>query len=117
MYQWGGYLVWMWPEKKIFIDGRFPQYVIHNHTLLEEYHQFFNKERTPQKLNQYDIDAVLLSKEPKPTFRWYEKTFASFQALENDKFDELGEYLRSDSEWKIDYEDQNSIIFIIQVID
>ncbi|MFH1745213.1 MAG: hypothetical protein ABH881_03545, partial [bacterium] len=37
-YGWGGYLTWNWPEKKLFIDGRMPQYEFRGHSLLEEYY-------------------------------------------------------------------------------
>ena len=29
-YGWGGYLIRVWPEKELFIDGRLPQYQYNN---------------------------------------------------------------------------------------
>jgi hypothetical protein len=112
MYQWGGYLNWMWQEKNIFIDGRIPQAIVYNHTLLEEYHEFFDKERISIKLDQYNIDVVLLSKDFIPELYWYEKAFANVNALENDKFREMYNYLKTDQNWANEYEDSISVIYV-----
>lgn len=110
---WGGYLMWMWPEKKIFIDGRFLQVKMNDHTLLEEYYQFFDKKSIHTKLREYRVDAVLLCKETNHAPNWFQQTFAHLSALENDRFSAMGNSLKlAKPEWKIDYEDETSIVFV-----
>jgi hypothetical protein len=36
-YNWGGYLVWFFPEQKVFIDGRMPSWRDRDSAILEEY--------------------------------------------------------------------------------
>lgn len=112
MYQWGGYLNWTWQEKKVFIDGRIPQTIVNNQTFLEEYHEFFDKEKISKKLDQYNIYVVLLSKESKPELYWYEKAFANVKALENDMFKDMNDYLKTDQKWMLEYEDNISVIYV-----
>ena len=112
MYQWGGYLNWMWQEKKIYIDSRFPQAMVNNHTLLEEYYEYFDKDKMLKKLDQYNIDVVLLSKDFKPELHWYEKAFINVNALENNKFRAMYDYLKTNQNWKIEYEDNISAIYV-----
>jgi len=60
-YNWGGYLIWTHPERKLFIDGRLPQVGYKGHTFIEEYFEFLQKDSGFQnKLDEYDIDLVLL---------------------------------------------------------
>lgn len=58
-YQWGGYLIWALPEKKVFIDGRAD---IFDWTgVLREYVQWMSLEKDPRDLiEKYDIRHVLL---------------------------------------------------------
>lgn len=60
-YDWGGYLIWNIPEKKVFIDGRMPEWKTKNKHILKEYMQITNlEENWYEKINEYDIDAVFL---------------------------------------------------------
>jgi len=60
-YNYGGYLIWVYPERKLFIDGRLPQISFAEITFLEEYYKFFDKkEDIKKKLVQYNIGLVLL---------------------------------------------------------
>ena len=73
-YGWGGYLIWQYPERKLFVDGRLPQYKINSATMLQEYYAFFDKEKTAVKLSEYDIGLVLLKIDLKtPKISWWEK--------------------------------------------
>jgi len=66
-YNWGGYLIWQYPEKKVFIDGRMPSWKQastkeESRNAFSEYQQFFTDMTTiPAFLNTYHIDTVLLA--------------------------------------------------------
>lgn len=69
-YNWGGYLIWQYPEKKVFVDGRMPswRYTIaprrESQNAFAEYNSFFDNESAiPVILKKYDIDTVLLSRQ------------------------------------------------------
>ena len=114
-YGWGGFLIWVWPEKKLFIDGRLPQYKFAEHTMLEEYNEFFTKEKVKNKLEQHNIKLVLLSK-PRPIkLNWLERFVFSFDEnkLKNPT-NNLINYLGKSLEWKQIYEDKNSYVYLKQ---
>lgn len=114
-YGWGGYLIWEWPEKKLFIDGRLPMVPLAGHTLLEEYLEFFNKDELQGKLSQYNIEAVLMSNEKnkKIKLNWFEKYFLLLNEEKlNNKSNVLFDYLDADKNWKLVYNDHASIIYV-----
>lgn len=112
-YGWGGYMVWEWPNKKLFIDGRLPQYAFNEHTLLEEYLDFFNEEKVEKKLYEHGIEMVLLLLNKDIKFNWFEKTILK---LEEEKFNSqkiaLQEYLKNSPEWNLIYSDKLSNVFL-----
>lgn len=60
-YNWGGYLVWNIPKKKIFIDGKMPEWKTKNKRILKDYDKIANlKEGWDDKINEYNIDLVFL---------------------------------------------------------
>jgi hypothetical protein len=113
-YGWGGYLLWTLPERKIFIDGRLPQYQFADHSFLEEYFEFFEKEKVEKKLNQYNIKLVLLEvKKEKFKFNWFEKYILGLNEKEIEKEkDHLKEYLENSKEWQMIYKDNISAIYV-----
>lgn len=115
-YGWGGYLIWTLPERKLFIDGRLPQYSFKNHTFLEEYLEFFDKEKTENKLKEYNIQLVLLDiKEKKYHFNWFEKYFLGFNEEEinkNANENYLRDYLVNSNEWEKIYNDKISDVYV-----
>jgi len=112
-YGWGGFIIWTWPKKQIFIDGRFPAYPVNGRTFLEEYYDFFDKDKVEQKLDQYDIGVVLLEKRGKINFSWIDKYVFSINAkMINSKKNELLEYLSDSSQWSQVYADEISIIYV-----
>jgi hypothetical protein len=114
-YGWGGFLVWTWPEKKLFIDGRLPQYNYAGHTLLEEYCEFFNKEKTESKLNQYQIKLVLLKINQKIKFNWFEKYVLKFDEEKfNNPKNHLKDYLDKTKKWRLVYHDKISRIYLYE---
>ncbi len=113
-YGWGGYLIWQWPEKQIFIDGRLPQYEFAGHTMMEEYHEFFNEDEQEieNKLKQYDIKLVLLKKYRPHKLNWFEKYFLQLnQEKINEKENELENFLDSSGDWQKIYNDNVSNVW------
>ena len=114
-YGWGGFLIWAWPEKKLFIDGRLPQYNYAGHTLLEEYCEFFNKEKTESKLNQYQIKLVLLKINQRIKFNWFEKYILKFDEEKfNSPKNHLKNYLDKTKKWQLVYHDKISRVYLYE---
>jgi Fe-S cluster biosynthesis and repair protein YggX len=112
-YRWGGYLLWAYPEKKIFIDGRLPMLPFKNRTFLEEYMDFFAENKTGEKLNEYGIGLVLLPRREDYTkLNWFEKNFLLLSEEKiNDRKNYLKEYLEESAEWDLVYKDEVSDIY------
>lgn len=112
-YGWGGYLIRVWPEKKLFIDGRLPQVEFAGHTLLEEYHEFMKEDANfAGKLKEYDIGTVLLPlKDPEINVKNWEKII--FRINENDFTGRnyFRKYLEESPQWREVYKDETSIIY------
>ncbi len=62
-YDWGGTLIWSFPEYKVFIDGRMPYWQLGDRNILEDY---LTIERVSQgwdkKINEYGIDWFIIRK-------------------------------------------------------
>lgn len=111
-YGWGGYIIWTWPGKKIFIDGRLPQYPFAGHTLLAEYFEFFKEEKTENKLNEYEIELILLNHPEKIKLNWLDKYIFRLneeKINENDRY--IDDFLRKSENWELLYEDDVSYIY------
>ena len=113
-YNWGGYLIWTYPEKKLFIDGRLPQTNYAGHTFLEEYYEFFKKDTDHEaKLKQYNIGLVLIkTKDDKIVFKNWEKFI--FKINENDFIftNYLREYLETSADWQKVYSDSLASVYL-----
>ena len=113
-YRWGGYLTWVLPENKLFIDGRLPQYEFGGHTMLQEYYEFYQEGQARRKLNEHKIELVLISSQIKQSEPdWFEKHFLNvFQNdIEKPKY-YLKDYLDNSGAWEMVYEDEISVIYI-----
>jgi len=109
-YGWGGFLIGVWPEKKLFIDGRLPQYNFKNHTLLEEYSEFFQTEKIKTKLDEYEIKLVLIrAKEPAFEPDWLEQLITGEKPRE--RKNPINEYLKTDPDWALVYSDEVALIY------
>ncbi len=114
-YGWGGFMIWTWPKKRLFIDGRLPQYEFAGHTILEEYNDFFKRGEAEKKLKQYNIQLVLLKKPQPIQADWLERFIFSFN--ENDfknPTNYLTNYLKNSPNWKLVYDDKISYIYVKQ---
>ncbi len=112
-YSWGGYLLWQVPEMKLFIDGRMPQTHYKTHSLLEEYNTFFDEAELPAKLNEYNIDMVIIKKDKDYNLGQLEMKFLGLskdvlKAPEN----KLTTFLGSSEDWGKIYEDNLSELYI-----
>jgi hypothetical protein len=112
-YGWGGFLIWVYPEKKLFIDGRLPIYRYGEHSLLEEYNQFNDEDRVEQKLKEHDIELVLLKKRKAVTLNWFEKYILGLnESIINKERSPLKEFLNDSPDWELAHEDPISLVYI-----
>ena len=109
-YDWGGYLIWTNPGQKIFIDGRLPQYKFANHTLLEEYLEFFKEGKAKEMLDKYEINQVLYKKPVEPEVNSFEKKILAVTDKEKDQYF-FQDYLKNSPDWKLVYEDKLCLIY------
>lgn len=112
-YGWGGYLIRVWPEKKLFIDGRLPQVEFSGHTFLEEYYEIIKKDANfKEKLERYNIGLVLLPvRPPRQKVRSWEHLLFQVDENEINAPNYLVQYLEGSSEWQKIYKDKTSIVF------
>jgi hypothetical protein len=113
-YGWGGYLIWTLPERKLFIDGRLPQYPFAGRSLLEEYLDFFNKEKIEAKINEHSIGIFLIpAHKDYLKFGWFEKyvLLLNEEKINNYSYD-LKDYLSSSDKWRLAYHDRTSDVYI-----
>lgn len=67
-YEWGGYMIWKYPEKKVFIDGRMPSWKQsasahpgESADALDEFSSFLTLKKPMDKIvKKYNIDTILL---------------------------------------------------------
>lgn len=112
-YGWGGFLIWVLPERKLFIDGRLPQIEFAGWTFIQEYFDFFGMNNKPQdKLNQYNIKLVLIAAEDRPIrIKNWEKIFFRIKDQEIIPNNRLRKYLDSASDWQVIYQDETAKIY------
>lgn len=112
-YGWGGFLIYVYPERKIFIDGRLPQVAYAGHSFLEEYLPFMKKDGAREKkLKEYDISLVLTKAKDNPIkIRRWEKIFFNLKESDFVTTNFLREYLASSSDWKLVFKDELSVVY------
>lgn len=115
-YNWGGYLLWAYPEKQIFIDGRMPQVAYKDYSILEEYLEFRkSKENAEKMLDEYKINLVLIKKNQAVlSLTPWLKALMSINNEDLSKPDYLKEYVSSAHNWRPVFQDNLSILFIRQ---
>jgi hypothetical protein len=112
-YAYGGWLIWVWPEKKLFIDGRLPQYPFGDHSLLEEYLTFEQTAKIASQLKAYDIEAVLWNNQlPQYHLNWLDKLLGFNEAAINGRTDELKKYLDNSPDWRQVFSDDASSVYV-----
>jgi hypothetical protein len=114
-YHWGGYLAWQWPEKLLFIDGRFPQLPYQSHTYLQEYFTILEKNNVEAKINEHKIDLIMLSIAKPFEPDWIERyIFGYTENYYRDPNLEILEYLNSAKEWELIYNDDISLVYSLE---
>jgi hypothetical protein len=64
-YNWGGYLIWQYPERKVFIDGRMPSWKIGNFRIFEEFSNIMGGDQGwEDKFKKYDFGFALVYNNP-----------------------------------------------------
>lgn len=97
LYGWGGYLLWKYPDHKLFIDGRMPSWVNKNASetqskkAMDDYLEIIKNEDEEYKeyFEKYNIKIVLLSKE---------QIYINFTNV------------LKENGWQVLYEDENEIM-------
>lgn len=111
-YDWGGYLIWKMPEKKVFIDGRMPSWRWEapknesNYAFLD-YSKIISGEKDHKAyFEKYNITFVLYKK----PFRNRSIVLNLFRFFKKEKRLNLAERLEKDS-WEKVYEDGIAVIY------
>ncbi len=113
-YGWGGYIIWKYPERLLFIDGRIPHYPYEGRSILEEYSDFKgdDEELLEKLINKHNIELFLIkSQERKLSFKKWEKFLFRFKDENIVNDNPLRNYLKNSNDWKNIYEDNVAIIF------
>ena len=112
-YDYGGWLIWTWPDKKLFIDGRLPQYPLAGWSLLEEYLEFDHPSALAGKLKDYKIEAILWNNQmPQYQLGWLDKLMGFREADINNRPNNLKIFLDSSSDWQAVFKDSVSTVYI-----
>ncbi len=115
-YGWGGFLIFVLPEQKLFIDGRLPQVEFAGKTFIEEYYNFFKDEQTiADKLSEYQIELVVTNSADKIIrLKWIDRIVLMTKVKEIKSKNRLREYLANQSEWQEIYDDGVTKIYALE---
>jgi len=112
-YNWGGFSIWVYPEKKIFIDGRLPQYEFEDHTLFQEYKKFSSKEDIEKMLEKHDIQLVHIKKPNDIKLNWFDSNLLGIKKERvSNTNNYLKDFLDSSQKWELIYTDNISEIYV-----
>jgi len=112
-YSWGGYMLWKDSNKGVFIDGRMPQLSMKGSSILEEYLSFFDTTTNQEKLDEYDIDLIILKKEAKLKLSKLEQSFLDLNPDDyNYEEENIVTFLNTSSLWSKVYEDSISLVYL-----
>ena len=118
-YGWGGYLLWKYPEKKVFIDGRMPSWKFNppqgTNETMSAYDDYLKIESGDMDFNnvsdKYGIEYVLWPKERDSIYKEIEnkvRNIGLFRKKDNDfSFTKNLE----DNGWVLVYSDETSLIY------
>ncbi len=113
-YNFGGFVIGVWPEARLFIDGRLSQYPFAGKTMLEEYDSFNAPDAAEKKLTEYTIKTVFYTQPSgKAQPDWFEHYVLGYtpEYFSTDPAP-LIVYLQESSAWKKVYEDAVSVIYV-----
>jgi hypothetical protein len=122
-YDWGGYLIWQIPKRKVFIDGRMPSWRRNNQFIFGDYVKIMKAEDGfDGLLEKYNVKIALLKKDKKIEAESGEQLksenkLSNFLKRQNWLLKALGISLAKDlkeelvnSGWQTIYEDETAII-------
>lgn len=113
-FDWGGYLVWQLPEKKVFIDGRMSNWrqsagKQETDNALRDFYWVANRAESIEDLtSKYNIDTLLFT--PVPFEKWKQGDIDLFGVNGKKKYPEIMTQL-SEGGWKEVYKDPAAIIY------
>lgn len=122
-YNWGGFLIWKFPEKKVFIDGRMPSWrrkenlPDESNNAMDDYLKMqTNEEDLKRGLERYNITMILWPKENKQ--KGLEKLLGNFLLDKLIKLDKKSDfsitfYLEKNG-WQKTYEDNVAVVYSMQ---
>lgn len=110
-FAWGGYLLWQYPEKQLFIDGRMPQANFKGHSILEEYFEFYDEKKTADKLDEYEIDLVLIRNSSVKSDSNFLDRYFMIGRKKGNKNNTLLTFLASSPNWELIYSDSLSVVY------
>jgi len=115
VYNWGGYLIWKYPDKKVFVDGRMPSWRFKAPNKKESNNAFFEwkrllsgKIKLSEAKRKYNIEIALMPTREKMYMcrkpsRWLYFTHAFSDGQEQDIF----------KNEKIIYQDETATIYLL----
>lgn len=117
IYNWGGYLIWKLPEKKVFVDGRMPSWqwsgtapVGQSDSAFIAYEGIMSGKLDYKKIFQkYEVRYMLLPKETKGGGSIIEAIASMF--IKNNNSNKFSLQKLTHDGWRKIYEDKNSGIF------
>lgn len=118
-YGWGGYLIWKYPEKKVFVDGRMPSWRWHGDKKNESNYAFRDYNNLLEgkiSLNEvtakYNIDTFLLPVKAKADKSLYNTLSERLESLliKKKNGDNIYTQLKKNG-WKTIYNDNISVIY------
>lgn len=115
-YSWGGYLVWKYPEKKVFITGQMPAYSWdapqgESDSAFIEYLDIVRGVSLGEATDKYNIDYLLL-RTPKSLYRSNNLIYTALRniAVLKDDSNQLQQKIKSLG-WNVLYNDKNATLY------
>jgi hypothetical protein len=115
-YDWGGYLIWQLPEKKVFIDGRMPSWRWkadlpgESNNAMDDYSAILeNEEKLAETLEKYKITTVLWFREDGKRRNIFEEKLANLFFYKLKKPISIEAFLR-ERKWEKKYEDELAVV-------
>ncbi len=112
-YNFGGFLIGVAPDLRLFIDGRLPQYPYNDHSILAEYYEFYHFGFTRQKIDEFNISTVLHQKtQPLRKINWFEKYILGYKDNNFKQPNAVLTYISTSPNWTKVYEDNISLVYV-----
>lgn len=87
---WGGYIVWRMPGKKVFADGKMDNYFVNGQSFLKQYINLVRDTKdVDQQLQKHQINTALLS-----------------------PLDPISQVLSQNPDWQVVYQDETSVVLL-----